>query len=232
VGSGVALGQLEVPAPHGIAEVAASLAVDQAAVQPAVAALAARCAAVGQAADGGHGDVGDHDRAFGRAGLKVLAHVPASAGLAGGPVDLHALPVEADVADRHGNGFLPAQAGESQDHRHIPQASLEQVERLGEPEHLRDARDDHPAADRSAPAGAQFERGVDRDDPLLPRPGEQSPQHRRHRALGAAGRRGAVLQRQVADGRVQFGQVQVADPGLAERGEDVDVQAGPLLGQR
>jgi hypothetical protein len=40
------------------------------------------------------------------------------------------------------------------------------------------------------------------------------------------------LQRQVPDGRIQFGQVQVTDPGVAERGQDVDVQAGPLFGQR
>jgi len=40
VGGGVPLGELEVPASHGIAEVTAPVAVDQAAVQAAVAALA------------------------------------------------------------------------------------------------------------------------------------------------------------------------------------------------
>jgi hypothetical protein len=96
VGSGVTLGELQVPAPHGITEEAAPLAIDESAVQPAVAALTARRVAVDQAADRGHGDVGDHDSALGRAGLQVLTYVPAPAGLTGGAVDLHALPVEAD----------------------------------------------------------------------------------------------------------------------------------------
>ena len=34
------------------------------------------------------------------------------------------------------------------------------------------------------------------------------------------------------DGRIQFGQVQVTDPGVTERRENIDVQAGPLLSQR
>jgi hypothetical protein len=40
------------------------------------------------------------------------------------------------------------------------------------------------------------------------------------------------LQGEVADSGVEFGQVQVAHPGVAERWKDVDVQAGPLFGQR
>jgi hypothetical protein len=91
------------------------------------------------------------------AGLEVLAHVPAAARLTVGPVDCHALPVEADAADRYGHGFLPPQSGEGQDHCHIAQAGLEHIERLGEPEYLRNAGDDHPAADQSAPPGAQFQ---------------------------------------------------------------------------
>ena len=51
VGSGIPLGELEVPAPHGIAEKAAPLTINESAVQPAVAALAARHVAVDQAAD-------------------------------------------------------------------------------------------------------------------------------------------------------------------------------------
>jgi hypothetical protein len=154
VRGGVALGELEVSAPHGIAEVAAPVAVDQAAIQCAVTVSAAWCAAVGEAADGRHGEVWDHDRAFGGAGFQVLADVPASAGLAGGPVDPDGLRVEAEIAARDGDGFLPAQAGKGQHRRHVAQARLELVERLGEPEHLRDAGDDDPAADRSAPARA------------------------------------------------------------------------------
>jgi hypothetical protein len=56
--------------------------------------------AADQAADGGHGDVGDHDGADGGAGFHLLAHIAAAAGLAGRPVDDHPLAVEADIADR------------------------------------------------------------------------------------------------------------------------------------
>src|SRR5262249_40744846 len=35
-----------------------------------------------------------------------------------------------------------------------------------------------------------------------------------------------------ADDRIELRQVQVTDPGVTERGEDVDIQAGSLLGQR
>jgi hypothetical protein len=78
--------------------------------------------------------------------------------LTGGPVDRHALVLQADVADRHGNRFLPAQAGEGEDHRHVPEACLEVIEGGSQAKHLRDARDDHAAPNRPAPAGAQLKR--------------------------------------------------------------------------
>jgi hypothetical protein len=77
------VGELEVPAPHGITEEAAPLTIDESAVQPAVAALAARRVAVDLTTDRGHGDIGDHDSALGRAGLQVLTYVPAPTGLTG-----------------------------------------------------------------------------------------------------------------------------------------------------
>src|SRR5215472_4887153 len=91
VGGGIAVRELEVAAPHGIAEVPAAIAVDQPAVGGAVAAVAAGRAASREAADGGHGDVGNHDGAFGGACLEVLADVAAAAGFAGGAVDVDAL---------------------------------------------------------------------------------------------------------------------------------------------
>ena len=39
------------------------------------------------------------------------------------------------------------------------------------------------------------------------------------------------MQGEVADGLVEVGKVEVADPGVAEGREDVDVEAGPLFGQ-
>jgi hypothetical protein len=58
VRGGVAVSELEVPAPHRVAEEAAPLAVDQAFVELAVAAFTAFGAALDQAAYGGHGDIG------------------------------------------------------------------------------------------------------------------------------------------------------------------------------
>jgi hypothetical protein len=53
-----------------------------------------------------------HDGPGRRRGSSCLARVAASAGLACGPVDEHALAAEAEVDEWHGDGFLPAQAGE------------------------------------------------------------------------------------------------------------------------
>jgi hypothetical protein len=78
----------------------------------------------------------DHDGALGGAGLEVVADVAAATGLAGGAVDPHRLPVEVDVADRHGHGLFPAQPGEGQHDRHVAKARLEGVERGGEPDML------------------------------------------------------------------------------------------------
>jgi len=155
-----------------------------------------------------------------------------AAGLAGGPVDDHPLVVQADVGDRDCDSFLPAQTCEGEHHRDIAKAGLEVIERGRQPQHLRDRRDDNPAADRGSPAGTQLEGGVGRDDALLAGPGEQPPEDCSDGALGAAGGGRAVAQGQVADGGVEVRQVEVADPGAAERRQDVDVQAGAFLRQR
>lgn len=39
------------------------------------------------------------------------------------------------------------------------------------------------------------------------------------------------MQNQAPDGRVEFRQVQIPDPGVAENREDVYVQAGSLFGE-
>jgi hypothetical protein len=74
---------------------------------------------VSRAAHGGHGDVGDHDRAPGRAGFHILADVAPTAGLAGGSVDRHALAGQVNVADWHGHGLFPAQAGKRENDHHV-----------------------------------------------------------------------------------------------------------------
>ena len=114
----VAVSELEVPAPHRVTEIAAPLAVDQPLVALAVAAFTACGTALDQATHGGHGDIGDHDRADSCSRLHVLTHIAAAAGLAGCPVDDHALPVEVHAVDEHRDRFLPSQAREGQDDGH------------------------------------------------------------------------------------------------------------------
>jgi hypothetical protein len=169
---GIALGKPKVAAPQRVGQVAAAVAVDQPGEQRAAGSLASLGAPGEQAAHGGHGDVGNHDRAHGRAAFHVVADVAAAAGLAGGPVDRHALAGQVYVAYRHGNGLSPAQAGEREDDHHVAQAQLEVIHGLRQAKHLRNGRDDHPAAHRGTPAGTKLQGRVGRDDSLLPRPGE------------------------------------------------------------
>lgn len=131
--------------------------------------------------------------------------------------------------DRDGDSFLPAQDCEREHHGDIAEAGLEVVERGRQPQHLRDRRDDHPAEARGSPAGAQLEGGFGRDDALLARPGKQPPEDCSDGALSAAGGGRAVAQGQVADYRVEVRQIEVTDPGAAQRRQDVDVQAGAFL---
>src|SRR5258708_35947321 len=84
-GGSVTWRELEVTAPQGVAEIPAPLAVNQPGIEPAAAALPSFRATVEQAACGGHGDIGDHDRSHGGPGLHVLAHVTAPTRFAGGP---------------------------------------------------------------------------------------------------------------------------------------------------
>lgn len=161
----------------------------------------------------------------------VLTYVSPPAGLARRPLDGHALALQVDAADKDSYGLFPPQASERQDDRHVAQARLEVIERTGQPKNLRNAGDDDLATERAAPAGTQFERRIRRDDALFPRPCEHPPQHRGHCAFGASRRRGAVLQGQAPDCRVQVGKVDVPYPGIAENREDVDIQAGALFRQ-
>src|SRR5262252_7228005 len=69
VGGGVALGEPEVLAPGRMTEVAAAVAVDQVRVERGATALPAWGPALSQAADRGHGDVGDHHGTDGGPGL-------------------------------------------------------------------------------------------------------------------------------------------------------------------
>jgi hypothetical protein len=85
---------------------------------------------------------------------------------------------------------------------------------------------------RTPPPGAQLQRGVDPDDPFFASPGEHAPEHGGDSTLGAARCGSAVPQHEVANDGVEFGQVQVTDPGIAENGQQVDVQAGPFLRER
>src|SRR5712691_6794965 len=88
------------------------------------------------------------------------------------PVDGDPLAVEIDILDRNGNGLFPAKAREGQNHGDIAEARLEVIERLGQAQHLRNARDENASADGIAPAGTQFQRGIRRNDPFLARPCE------------------------------------------------------------
>src|SRR5215471_4814678 len=83
----ITMGEPEVLAPGRVAKVTTAIAADEAAVQPAVATVAARCAAIGQAPDGGHSNSGDHYRPLSGPGFQVIADVPAAARLARGPVN-------------------------------------------------------------------------------------------------------------------------------------------------
>src|SRR5260221_3786638 len=100
----VALGEFQVAAPHGVTQVSAAVTVYQPAVQSSVASLASWRAAVSKAADGGHGDVGDHDGPLGGPGLEVLADVAAGGGLPGRPLDVDALLGPAALADGGSDG--------------------------------------------------------------------------------------------------------------------------------
>jgi hypothetical protein len=80
-----------------------------------------------QAPDGWHGDVRDHDGPYGRPGPHILAHITAATGFARGPVDSHVLAAQIDVANWDGDRFLPPQACEGKNHRHITEARLEVI---------------------------------------------------------------------------------------------------------
>lgn len=58
---------------------------------------------------------------------------------------------------------------------------------------------------------------------------KQPPEDCSDGALSAAGGGRAVAQGQVADYRVEVRQIEVTDPGAAQRRQDVDVQAGAFL---
>ena len=90
------------------------------------------------------------------------------------------------LLDRNGHGLFPAKPREGQHHGDVAQTRLELVERFGQAQHLGNAGDESLAAHRAAPAGPQLQRRINRDDSLFPCPGEQPPQNRRYRALGAA----------------------------------------------
>src|SRR5260370_30997100 len=91
VRGGVPVGQFQVAAPHRVAEIAAALSVDQPSVKLAFGALASCGAAASEAADRGHGDIGDGDDSFGGPRFEVGSDIPASARFAGRAVYLRPL---------------------------------------------------------------------------------------------------------------------------------------------
>jgi hypothetical protein len=114
---------------------------------PALAQLTPLRVPPGQTAHRGHGDVRDGHDALSGARLEVGPDVALTARLARRPVHRDPLTIEVHVLDRDGNGLFPAEPGERKHHGDIAKARLEVVERFGQAQHLRNARDDN------APAG-------------------------------------------------------------------------------